>query len=71
MKLPAVSAKETISALQRAGFEIHRVSGSHYLLKKGLLRVVVPLHRGDVKKGTLASIIKQAGLSVEDFIGFL
>ena len=48
-----------------------RVSGGHYILKHEDRRpgeVVVPYHRGrDLKRGTLASIIKQAGLTIEQF----
>lgn len=50
----------------------HRcVSGSHYILKKETLRVTVPYHNRDLKPRTLASIIEQAGLTVEEFLDLL
>ncbi|HEX8707300.1 MAG TPA: type II toxin-antitoxin system HicA family toxin [Pyrinomonadaceae bacterium] len=66
-KLPVLKPKRVIRELERNGFSVHRMTGSHYILKKGKLRVTVPYHNGDLKPGTLASIIKQAGLTVEAF----
>ena len=66
-KLPALKPKVVIRALERNGFIVHRVTGSHYILKKNKLRVTVPYHGKDLKPGTLASIIEQAGLTVEEF----
>ncbi len=66
-KLPRdLPAKKIISALEQADFIIDRVTGSHYILKKDSLRVVVPFHK-NVRVGTLKSILNQAGISVEDF----
>jgi predicted RNA binding protein YcfA (HicA-like mRNA interferase family) len=68
---PAVRPRQLISALERAGFFVHRVTGSHYILKhpaKPTLRVTVPFHNRDLKKGTLQSIVKQAGFSNEVFL---
>jgi predicted RNA binding protein YcfA (HicA-like mRNA interferase family) len=62
--------KELIRALERAGFFVRRVAGSHYMLKhpaKPALLVTVPFHNRDLKKGTLQSIVKQAGLTNEVF----
>jgi predicted RNA binding protein YcfA (HicA-like mRNA interferase family) len=71
MKLPVVSPKMVIRALQRNAFVIHHTTGSHYFLKKDKLRVSVPYHNKDLKPGTLASIIAQAGLTVEEFVDLL
>jgi len=71
MKLPVVKPKMVIRGLQRNGFVIHHTTGSHYFLKKGKLRVSVPYHNKDLKPGTLASIIAQAGLTVEEFVDLL
>lgn len=65
---PAFKPERVIKALKRAGFYIHHVRGSHYILKKGKVRVTVPYHNKDLKTGTLAAIINQAGLSVEGFL---
>jgi predicted RNA binding protein YcfA (HicA-like mRNA interferase family) len=72
--LPSVQSKQAIRALERAGFFIHRVSGSHYILKhpaKPTLRVTVPFHNRDLKRGTLQSIVKQAGFTNEEFLKLL
>jgi len=60
-----------IRALQRKGFVIDHTTGSHYILIRERLRVVIPFHNRDLKRGTLASIIAQAGLSVEEFVELL
>jgi predicted RNA binding protein YcfA (HicA-like mRNA interferase family) len=60
-----------IRALMRSSFVIHHTTGSHYFLKKDKLRVSVPYHNRDLKPGTLASIITQAGLTVEEFVELL
>lgn len=70
-KLPAVKPKQIIKALVRAGFEIHHTTGSHYILKKGTLRVTVAYHGKDLKPRTLASIIEQVGMTVEEFLDLL
>jgi predicted RNA binding protein YcfA (HicA-like mRNA interferase family) len=52
-KLPRdLPAKKIIAALERAGFTVDRVTGSHYILIKNRLRTVVPFHK-TVKIGTL------------------
>jgi predicted RNA binding protein YcfA (HicA-like mRNA interferase family) len=70
-KLPRdLPAKKIISALEKAGFTIDRVSGSHYVLVKDNLRTVVPYHRA-VRLGTLKAILNQIGMSVEEFTELL
>ncbi len=69
-RLPVVSGLETIKALIRFGFEIKRRSGSHVILEKGVIVLSVPLHK-TLKKGTLHAILKQAGLSVDEFQNLL
>jgi predicted RNA binding protein YcfA (HicA-like mRNA interferase family) len=72
-RLPVVSGEQVIKALKRAGFYAHHQKGSHVTLRKEeqpQVRVVVPLHRV-VKKGTLRSIIRDAGLTVEEFVELL
>ena len=66
-KLPALKPKRVIKALERGGFQVQHTSGSHYILKKDSLRVTVPYHNKDLKPGTLASIMGQAGLTTEEF----
>jgi predicted RNA binding protein YcfA (HicA-like mRNA interferase family) len=66
-KLPRIGSRECISALQRLGFSIARQKGSHIMLRKGGSGCVVPNHK-ELKTGTLAGILKQAGVSVDDFL---
>ena len=66
-KLPIVSGAEAIKAFQRLGFTVVRQKGSHVILRQGMRGCVVPNHR-EIKTGTLAGILKQAGVSVEEFI---
>jgi len=70
-KLPALKPRRVIRALERHGFSVHHTSGSHYILKKDKLRVTVPYHNKDLKPRTLASIIEQAGLTVEELLDLL
>ncbi len=70
-KLPALKPKIVIRALERGGFYVHHVTGSHYIMKKGGQRVTVPYHGKDLKPRTLASIVEQSGLSVEEFLDLI
>jgi predicted RNA binding protein YcfA (HicA-like mRNA interferase family) len=72
--LPVLKAREVVTALERAGFFVHHSIGNHVQLKhrdRPELRVTVPYHTGDVPRGTLRSIIRQAGLTVEQFSALL
>ena len=73
-ELPRVAARRTIAALQRAGFVQHHETGSHAVLVNHEQRrtAIVPRHGGhDLPVGTLHSILKQAGLTVEQFLALL
>ncbi len=70
-RLPALTPRNVLRALERAGFYIHHQSGSHVRLfhqTRSDLRVTIPMHNKDLPIKTLRSIIRQAGLSVEEFI---
>jgi predicted RNA binding protein YcfA (HicA-like mRNA interferase family) len=69
-KLPRVSGAEVVRALERLGFAVARQRGSHIVLRRGSTGCVVPNHR-ELKTGTLAGVLKQAGVSVEDFTNAL
>jgi len=74
-RLPVVSGKETVKALQKAGFKIVVQEGSHIKLVRntpqGVQKVIVPNHRV-LKKGTLRSgILRPINLGVEEFIKLL
>ena len=70
-RLPRVSGAETIRALERLGFAQVRQRGSHVVLKRSgpetVSGCVVPLH-AELAIGTLRGILKQAGVTVEEFI---
>ncbi len=73
-RLPALRPNDVIRALSLAGFAVHHVTGSHHFLKhpdRPMVRVSVPFHRKDVPRGTLRAIIRQAGLTVEEFLEYL
>ena len=72
--LPAIGPEYVIRALERAGFVIHRVTGNHYILKhpaKTGVRITVPFHNRDLKRGALQSIVKQSGFTNEEFLKLL
>jgi len=66
-KLPVVSGADVIRALERLGFVVTRQRGSHVMVRRGSSGCVVPNHR-ELKTGTLAGILRQAGVSAEEFI---
>ena len=65
--LPAISGTEAVKVFNRLGFQTVRQKGSHVVLRKGSCGCVIPLHKS-LAKGTLRGAIKQAGLSIEDFL---
>jgi len=69
-KLPVISGAEAIRALERLGFVVVRQRGSHLVLRRGSMGCVVPNHR-ELKLGTLLGLLKQAGVSPDDFIDAL
>ena len=69
-KLPHLSGADVIRTLERLGFVRLRQKGSHVILRRGSVGCVVPLHR-EVKVGTLAGILRQAGVTVEEFLAAL
>lgn len=64
-KLPGVNHLRAVKALQKAGFQIDR-QGKHIFLSKGALKAVVP-RNNPVDAYTMAAIVRDAGLSVEQF----
>lgn len=73
-RLPALRPKDVLRALERDGFFVHHVRGSHYVLKhpeRPHLRVTIPWHGKDLKRSTLASIMDQAGFSSDEFLALL
>jgi predicted RNA binding protein YcfA (HicA-like mRNA interferase family) len=70
-KLPQLTGRVVVAALQRHGFTIDRVHGSHHILRKVGHRftVSVPVHAGkNVNPFTLKNILRQAGLTEQEFL---
>ena len=69
-KLRLVDAEKVIKVLKRVGFEVRRQKGSHVILKNTSGKVVViPVHSGEkIGRGLLLKIIRQAGMSKEEFL---
>lgn len=73
-KLPALNPNDVIKALKKAGFYIHHQTGSHLSMRHNTdkdKRVIIPMHNRDLKKGTLRSILTQAGLTTDNFFKLL
>jgi len=70
MKLPVISGTEVIKKFEKIGFTATRQKGSHVRMEGSFhgetLKVTVPLH-SELKKGTLSRLIKDAGLTIEEF----
>ncbi|MBF0608681.1 MAG: type II toxin-antitoxin system HicA family toxin [Candidatus Magnetobacterium sp. LHC-1] len=71
-KLPSVSGKQCVKALEKEGFVIRRQRSSHIVLTRDepFAQLVVPDHK-TLDKGTLRAIIRQAGLTLDTFIALL
>ena len=71
--LPRISGREAVAAFRRLGYEVDRQKGSHIILRHAQhphRRLTIPDHR-EVAKGTLRSLIREAGITVEEFISVL
>jgi predicted RNA binding protein YcfA (HicA-like mRNA interferase family) len=72
--IPSLSFPAVIAAFERAGWTVNRQKGSHIRLKKfsvgKVQKLTVPAHR-PIKRSTLAKIIKQADMTLDDFLKFL
>ena len=70
-KLPGVKPREAAAVLLKAGFEFARRRGSHRMYVKGSIGVTIPWHARDLRTGTLRQIIRQAGLTPDEFVRLL
>ena len=66
--VPSVRGERVVRALERAGFKVVRVAGSHHIMRHPNGRgTTVPVHPGrDVARGTLRGILADAGMTVEE-----
>lgn len=66
-KLPRVSGAEVVRTLESLGFVVARQRGSHIVMRRGAVGCVVPNHR-EIKTGTLIGVLKQAGVTSDEFV---
>jgi len=72
-RLPVVSGKKAVKALEKLGYKVDHQTGSHIILRNinsPHRRLTIPDHK-ELAKGTLRAIIRQAGLNVEEFSSLL
>jgi predicted RNA binding protein YcfA (HicA-like mRNA interferase family) len=69
-KLPVVSGARLVRALERAGWTFVRQRGSHVRLSQAGRHVSVPMH-DPLKRGTLAQILDDIGMTADDLRGLL
>jgi len=72
-RLPAVTPRQAVRALERCGWELDRTRGSHQVFRHPGYphRIVVPMHARDLATGTLHQIVEASGLSRTDFLKLL
>jgi predicted RNA binding protein YcfA (HicA-like mRNA interferase family) len=71
-RLPKVSGRQAVVALERAGFEVRRRRGSHIVMvKPGFPETLSVPDHSELRPGTLRALIRKAGLSVEGFLTLL
>jgi len=72
-RLPGVKARQLMRVLERDGWQLARTRGSHFSFRHPEKRgtVVVPSHPGEVKRPLVAGILKDAGISREEFLQLL
>ena len=73
-RLPRVTARQMLTVLERAGFLIVRTRGSHHFLRHrddANRTTVIALHPGELPRGTVMDILKQARLSRGQFLDLL
>ena len=71
---PILKAKEVLQILLKLGFKIVSQQGSHIKLRHVIdktRQVVLPKHNKDIKRGTLLSILRQAKISLDEFLKLL
>lgn len=71
-KLPIISGAECVKALEKVGFVVYRQRGSHIIMVRQTppAQTTVPNHK-ELDRGTLRAIIRQTGLTVDEFAALL
>lgn len=70
MTLPVLRPEQIIKGLEGNGFQFVKQRGSHRKYRKGGRTVIVPMHY-EVAKGTLLSILEQAGLALDELMKYI
>lgn len=72
-RIPSLRPRQVVAALEKGGFRVVRIAGSHYQLFNDRTRrhTTVPHHNRDLPRGTVAAIIQQAGLTRDEFLALL
>lgn len=71
-RLPSVKPRHLVRALKRAGFAEHHQRGSHLYLRHPDKRMTsIPMHPGDIPRGTLGAILRQIEITVEELLELL
>lgn len=67
-KLPVLTPKKLIKIIEKLGFQLDHKTGSHFIFYDEVYkrRVTIPYHAKDLPKGTILSILKQAGITKDD-----
>lgn len=70
--LPVLSGREVVRAFERVGWQLARQRGSHMILVRegSMVTLSVPDHR-EVARGTLRSLIRSSGLTVDEFVALI
>ena len=72
--LPILKPKQVVRMFEKLGYAIHRQRGSHLIMIHPLRKMhqpVIPMHRKELKRGTLKAIIRQSGLTTQEFLDLL
>jgi predicted RNA binding protein YcfA (HicA-like mRNA interferase family) len=69
-KYPVLKPEEVIRVLQKTGFTFKSQKGSHVKYTRNGRAVIIPMHE-EIRKGTLKSILSQAGISLEELQNLL
>jgi predicted RNA binding protein YcfA (HicA-like mRNA interferase family) len=71
-RLPAVTPRQAVRALERCGWQLDRVKGSHHVFRHPQHRHrVVVMHARDLARGTLNAIIDASGVGRDEFLRLL
>jgi predicted RNA binding protein YcfA (HicA-like mRNA interferase family) len=70
-RLPVCSGQDAIRAFQKLGYQVDHQSGSHVILRHPQMRRLTVSNHRELAKGTLRALIREAGLTKEEFVNLL